>query len=216
MDDRIRIKVCGMRQTRNIKELVELMPDYIGFIFYPKSPRFAGKILDAAITADIPETIKKTGVFVNAPTQTIDETGIKYHLNAVQLHGQETPAQCRELRNRGYEVIKTFSIKEKADIGQTKTYAEFCDYFLFDTPTLKYGGSGNKFDWSVLEGTSIERPFFLGGGIEENDAMALINECPQRPYAIDINSRFETTPGEKDIASVGRFMNSIKNENRLF
>ena len=199
-----------MRIGQNIKEVALHQPDYMGFIFHPGSPRFAGNILQPGITAALPDHIRKTGVFVNASTQYIDETCKNYSLNTVQLHGKESPQQCGELKELGYEVIKTFSLKNINDIGQTSNYTTACDFFLFDTPTSQHGGSGKKFDWSVLSGATIERPFFLSGGIEEADAQTILNDTPILPYAIDINSRFETNPGIKNAEAVGRFIQSIR------
>ena len=210
MPSKTRIKVCGMRQSRNISELIDLAPDFIGFIFYERSPRYAGTILTPDITSQIPAHVKKTGVFVNAPLEHIIKTCEKYNLNTVQLHGEETPQMCRDIQNKGYEVIKSFALKTTADLEQTTPFADCCDFFLFDTPTAEYGGSGKKFDWSVLHGTKIERPFFLSGGIEEADAATILDECPQKPYALDINSKFETAPGLKNIESVGLFMDVIR------
>lgn len=210
MSESIKIKVCGMRQEQNIYEIARLRPDYMGFIFYPDSPRYAGDTLTPAITAKIPDTIHTTGVFVNAPTSWIESICKKFTLNTVQLHGKESPEQCRELQEKGYEVIKTFSLTKKEDLRNTRNYRSYCDFFLFDTPTYKYGGSGKKFDWSVLEHFEADRPFFLSGGIEARDAPTIINETPLQPYALDINSRFETHPGEKDTQMVDRFIKHIR------
>lgn len=212
MSPKTKIKVCGTRQSENIGELTDLAPDFIGFIFYEKSPRYAGNILTPDITRRIPAHVKKTGVFVDATLEYMVETCEKYSLNTIQLHGKETPNICRYLQNKGYEVIKTFSLKTAADIEKTAAYTDCCDYFLFDTPTAKHGGSGKKFDWTVLDGAKIERPFFLSGGIEEVDAATILDECPLEPYALDINSRFETVPGFKDIEAVRRFMDIIRNK----
>ena len=212
MPNPLKIKVCGMRHRHNILDLVKVKPDYIGFIFYPKSPRYAGSILKPEITAMIPENIRKTGVFVNADSEEIKETCRKYNLNTVQLHGMESPVQCRELKDEGYEIIKAFSLKNKKDIKKTEAYKETCDFFLFDTPTLQYGGSGQKFDWSILSGYDPVLPFFLSGGIENGDASGILKECPVRPYALDINSRFETAPGLKNIETVEQFITTIRQQ----
>lgn len=212
MQKQVKIKVCGMRHRQNILDLVKVKPDYIGFIFYPKSPRYAGSILKPETTALIPEEIRKTGVFVNADSETIKETCRKFSLNTVQLHGTESSTQCRELKNEGYEVIKAFSLKSEDDIKKTEDYKETCDFFLFDTPTHQFGGSGQKFDWSILADFEPARPFFLSGGIENADASGILKECPVTPYALDINSRFETAPGLKNIATVEQFINAIRQQ----
>jgi phosphoribosylanthranilate isomerase len=212
MPNPVKIKVCGMRQHQNILDLVRLEPDYIGFIFYPKSPRYAGSILNTATTALIPENIRKTGVFVNAESETIKEACRKFGLNTVQLHGNESIEQCRELKEEGYEIIKTFSLKDKKDIEKTYAYKEVCDFFLFDTPTQQHGGSGQKFDWSILTGFEPARPYFLSGGIESGDAPGILKQCTATPYALDINSRFETEPGLKNMAAIEHFIKTIREQ----
>ncbi|WP_016777874.1 phosphoribosylanthranilate isomerase [Anaerophaga thermohalophila] len=210
MDNPIKIKVCGMRDRQNIEQLVKLKPHYIGFIFYNKSPRYAGSILTPETAMAIPETIKKTGVFVNADIKTIKATCQRFNLQVAQLHGKETPEHCMEIRRAGYEVIKAFSLKQPSDLDDVLTYNNACDFFLFDTPTDKHGGSGEKFDWSVLNNFNEEKPFFLSGGIEEADSQSIRHNCPYRPYAVDINSRFEVSPGLKNIEAVRRFMMAMK------
>ncbi|WP_232526525.1 phosphoribosylanthranilate isomerase [Marinilabilia rubra] len=201
-----------MRQQENIEALTALGPDYMGFIFYSKSPRFAGGFLTPKIIKQIPESIKKTGVFVNLKNQDILEICKNLSLNTVQLHGKESPEQCRAIKNLGLEVIKAFSLNSMEEIDQIMAYEEVCDYFLFDTPTRKYGGSGKKFDWSLLKALPSEKPFFLSGGIEENDAETLIEDCPVSPFAVDINSKFEIEPGLKNIESIERFIKTIRKQ----
>ncbi len=206
----MKIKVCGMRHPDNIGELVKLKPDYIGFIFYEASPRYAGDMVTCDILNLIPEQIKKTGVFVNSTTEVIARTIRRFGLDAVQLHGNETPELCAAIKNTGIEVIKAFALKSKSDLIAANKYKACCDHFLFDTPTLDYGGSGRKFNWSLLKETEIALPFFLSGGLEESDAEAILNECPVLPYGVDLNSRFETEPGLKNIKAIKSFMKSIR------
>ena len=201
-----------MRAKQNIEALSALRPDYMGFIFYPPSPRFAGDILTPEIAENIPSSIKKTGVFVNLETQTILGICKKFNLNAVQLHGKETQKQCRDLKIKGLEVIKAFSLKTREDLNQLSVYEEVCDFFLFDTPTMHHGGSGRKFDWSLLQSLPTPKPFFLSGGLEESDAETLLKNCPVRPYAVDINSKFEIKPGLKNIESLKRFIKTIRTQ----
>jgi phosphoribosylanthranilate isomerase len=210
MQKHVKIKVCGMRHRQNILDLVKLKPDYIGFIFYPKSPRYAGPILKPETTALIPEFIRKTGVFVNADSEEIKKICQTFNLNTVQLHGKESTDQCFELKEEGYEVIKAFSLKDEEDIKKTEDYKDVCNFFLFDTPTHQYGGSGQKFDWSIITGFEPALPFFLSGGIENADAPKILKECPITPYALDINSRFEVAPGLKNIATVEQFITTIR------
>ena len=159
------IKICGMRETENIIAAAELKPDIMGFIFYPGSPRFAGELLNPEIVANLPADIRKTGVFVNADFDEITETVAKYSLDIVQLHGDETPELCRRIKDTGIEVIKAFNIRENMSFSFCNDYIACTDYFLFDTMTINHGGSGQKFDWKLLDRYEAGHPFFLSGGI---------------------------------------------------
>lgn len=204
------IKVCGMRQATNISDLCKLGPDYIGFIFYPKSLRFAGNILTPEITDRIPAGIKKTGVFVNASEKQILETVNRYKLNAVQLHGNEPPELCAILKEKNLEILKAFHPDNVHKLSETKAYEEVCDFFLFDTPSAEHGGSGCKFDWSVLEHYKGKCPFFLSGGIGPNDADTIANSMNIHPAGVDLNSRFEKEPGVKEIIMLEKFINKLR------
>lgn len=200
----LKIKVCGMRNSQNILELAKLKPDYIGFIFYAKSPRYAAS-LDKAVLALLPASIKKVGIFVNESVEIMLETATKYSLNALQLHGNETAIECLHLREKDYTIIKAFSIEEAIDFEKLTDYEGACDYFLFDTKTPQHGGSGLKFDWSLLENYKGNTPFFLSGGIGLDDVEAIKQITHPQFVAIDINSKFETEPGFKDIEKVKTF-----------
>ncbi len=205
-----KIKVCGMRNLDNIRELVKLKPDYIGFIFYDKSPRYIGKKIDAEILDAIPPSIKKVGVFVNASEREMKNIIVQNGLNMVQLHGNESPETCQIMRLCGIEVIKAFSVDESFGFHSIKSYQEGCGYFLFDTKTPKYGGSGKQFDWSLLDQHTFTKPVFLSGGIGVEDAEKIVQLNNKDIKVIDINSRFETEPGLKDIEAIQKFMGIIK------
>jgi len=192
-----KIKVCGMRDSGNIREVASLSPDYLGFIFYSRSARFAENV-DAELLKALPEEIKKTGVFVNAEAAEIASWVEKLGLTAVQLHGSESPDFCREIADLGVEVIKAFGVDEDFDFGVLNAYEENVDYFLFDTKTPAHGGSGQRFDWNLLSQNKTSKPFFLSGGIDidQVDEIREINDS--RLYAIDVNSKFELAPGMKD------------------
>lgn len=194
MKKRFHIKICGMKHPENISSIAALQPDYLGFIFYKKSARYFDGMLP-----ELPKTIKKTGVFVDADLETVSDTIKRYDLQAVQLHGSESPEMCAALRsNTSVVIIKTFSIDAGFDFSQLTDYETVCDYFLFDTKGKLPGGNGYAFDWKILEQYSSSKPYFLSGGIGPDEIKTIL-ESGLTPYAIDINSKFETAPGLKDI-----------------
>jgi phosphoribosylanthranilate isomerase len=197
-----------MKYADNIRELSSLPIDYMGFIFYAKSPRYAGE-MDPSIV-NLPRSILKTGVFVDEPVDNMIACSDRYGLDAVQLHGRETPGTCRFMRSRNVEVIKTFSIERAEDFAQCASWAEDCDYFLFDTKTPQHGGSGRQFDWDVLEHYRDGIPFFLSGGIGADSAERLRSFHHPSCCGIDLNSRFERQPGWKDIALLKQFLERVK------
>ena len=199
----MKIKVCGMRQQGNIEELVALQPNFIGFIFYEKSPRFASDELNEEYIKAIPNSIGKVGVFVNANPGYILEMVKKYDLQYAQLHGNEMPDMCRSLRQKGIGIIKAFSIDESFNFAMLNNYKSFCDLFLFDTKTDQPGGSGTVFDWNLLKRYDNEKPFFLSGGIGPNNIEEVIQLSKDLPiYGIDVNSKYEIEPGIKDITKL--------------
>lgn len=207
------IKVCGMKYAANIALLSELKPNYMGFIFYEKSPRYVHGLLPPGIISDIPGDIKKTGVFVNAPVEEILSMAEMYQLNAIQLHGQEPPALGRELKSKGFEVIKAFHLQREADLKNTIPYEDACDYFLFDTPSAAHGGTGQKFNWQLLQLYEGPCPYFLSGGIGPEDAGSIKNLRSIHPAGIDINSRFEWEPGLKNIEAIQAFIEQLDLKN---
>ncbi|MDI5897242.1 phosphoribosylanthranilate isomerase [Flavobacterium yafengii] len=188
-----------MKYPDNILEVGSLLPDYMGFIFWEKSARYFDGVIP-----DLPKSIKKVGVFVNATQDEILEKIIKYDLQAVQLHGQESVNFCQDLKNEiddSIEIIKVFSVDDAFDFEVLKPFEVVCDYFLFDTKGKLPGGNGTTFDWKVLEKYPSSKPFFLSGGIgiEEMDAVNEILKTNLPLYAIDVNSKFEIEPGLKNI-----------------
>lgn len=200
------IKVCGMREAGNIKE-VESLPevDMIGFIFYPKSPRYIYEI-----PAYLPVRAQRVGVFVNEEKETVTMIADRFDLNYTQLHGNESPEYCRSLQNAGLKIIKAFSIADTKDLNVVEEYEEFCNLFLFDTKCQQYGGSGNQFDWNILQAYNGRIPFLLSGGIHSSSANALKEFSHPRLAGYDLNSRFELTPGEKDPELLRAFLNELK------
>ncbi len=197
-----------MRDSTNIKELIQLKPNYIGFIFYEKSPRYVEYIPRVEMDA----SIQKVGVFVNASERTINEKRIAFGLDILQLHGNESPELCYLLKQSGARVMKVFSVDESFDFQQTRRYEDYCDYFLFDTQTKAYGGSGRKFNWQLLEKYNNVRPVFLSGGIGPEDANSIKAIKNINLKAIDINSKFEIEPALKDIKLLSKFFTEIRNQ----
>ena len=198
----MRLKVCGMRELENISALSELDPNYIGFIFWSESSRFVNKK-----TPPLDKKIIKTGVFVDATFDYI-LTKIKDHqLDAVQLHGQESCSYCKVIKDYGLEVIKSFSIKNTFDFNTLEDYENSCDYYLFDTKGKLPGGNGFTFDWKILNEYPSQKPFFLSGGIgvdNLNEIKKLV-KTKLPIHAIDVNSKFETAPGNKNIELLKKF-----------
>ena len=203
------VKVCGMKYPDNIREVAALQPDFMGFIFYPKSPRYA-EPLDVKSLKALPKTIKKIGVFVNENLENILTIAYKYKLDGVQLHGTELVEMCAELKAAGYIVIKAFPIAEAYNFKVTKDYEGACDYFLFDTKTDAYGGSGLKFNWSMLDEYVGNTPFLLSGGIADDDAEAILKIEHPSFAGIDLNSKFEVKPGLKDQQKLKQFLTELK------
>jgi phosphoribosylanthranilate isomerase len=202
----MKLKVCGMKH--NVSEVAALKPDYLGFIFWKPSERF----FEGAIPK-LPSGITKVGVFVDASLKEVNDHIIRYGLDIVQLHGQETPAFCAALKDRDVGVIKVFSIQNGFDFEVLKPFEASCDYFLFDTKGKLPGGNGYVFDWSVLKDYASDKPYFLSGGIGL-DEIGSIKEFLKRPesrycHAIDVNSRFESGPGSKEIDKLKEFKKQL-------
>ncbi len=208
----MKIKVCGITSFEQMQQLQEIGINYAGMIFYENSKRFVKKKLNNQKLKIRDLAIKKVGVFVNADFALITKAIDEYDLYAVQLHGDETDEFCMELMDKT-KVIKVFRIADQADIDTLiGTFQNACDYFLFDTDTAMYGGSGHKFDWKILEKAKINKPFFLSGGIGLDDIEKIKNFEHPYLYAVDINSRFETAPGVKDMVAVKAFISELNPE----
>ena len=187
-----------MREPANVEAVVALQPDFMGFIFYPKSSRYVGEGLKPATLAQVPAGVQKVGVFVDENVEVIKQRIADYGLNLVQLHGHETPATCAALRTAGVGVIKAFAVGEELDFAALQAYVGHVDYFLFDTKGPQPGGNGTAFDWRQLEQYNLPVPYFLAGGLGLEHAETLRNLRLPGLYALDLNSRFEIAPGVKD------------------
>ena len=219
------VKVCGMRDGENIREVAKLGVDWIGMIFWEKSPRnvtmiptHAGIIPDRGSLSPLTthQSPLRVGVFVDEMAQNIITRVVNFKLDLVQFHGHETPTLIRNLRltldpdiSPGVKFIKAISVSGRDDVAAYRDYEDCVDYFLFDTKCPSAGGSGCKFDWSVLDAYDGEKPFLLSGGIGPNDAEKIRNFHHPKCIGIDLNSRFETEPGMKDIEKLKNFLKQL-------
>lgn len=189
-----------MRDVKNIAEVSQLHPDYMGFIFYTGSPRYVGD--DFRVPEDFPASIKRVGVFVNESNGTILKKIKELDLDMVQLHGDESPQQCRELKSHYTGVIKVFSVDDDMDFEVTAPYRDAVDFFLFDTKGKYYGGNARAFDWRVLGRYDQAIPFFLSGGISPDNIDAIQNFRQLNLQGIDVNSGVEIEPALKDVKKI--------------
>lgn len=199
------VKVCGMRDAENIRQLEALGIDWMGMIFWPKSKRYV-----STPPAYLPQYVRKVGVFVDASLDAIRQYVEDYQLDIIQLHGQESPETLKALKP--LKLIKAFNIATPEDLQKTVAYEGMADYFLFDTKGKSVGGNGEKFDWSVLDSYQGETPFLLSGGIGSEDAQDIKSFHHPKCIGIDLNSRFETEPGLKDITKLKQFLEAIRYE----
>ncbi len=210
----MRVKVCGMTDMDQVRDLDEMGVEFCGFIFYPKSPRYIFKHVPSTEIKKIKGKINKVGVFVNAYTDEIVRIVDDCGLYLVQLHGDETPRECEKISSY-VTTIKAFRLGHDENIlWKIKDYQDVVDMFMFDTEGAGYGGTGTKFDWNKLKGLNIKKPFFLSGGIMPDDYENILDfrkdVVGKDLFAVDINSKFEITSGIKDIKMVNSFVNNIK------
>lgn len=207
-ENKMKLKICGMKY--NTTEVAKLQPDYLGFIFYKNSARN----FNNTSIPEVSNRIKKVGVFVDEKVEIIVNKIEKHNLDALQLHGHETPEICRLLKSTNKEIIKVFSIKDEFDFSVLNDYEDVCDYFLFDTNGKLPGGNGYTFNWNVLKNYPSTKPYFLTGGIglNEIDKIKAFKEslASKYCYAIDVNSKFEIEPGLKHIEELEALINKIK------
>ena len=204
----MQIKVCGLTNPENIEEIYKLGVDYLGFIFYPKSPRRVEHVLQN--TRFLPSHAQKVGVFVNKKYEKIKEYIEKYQLTHLQFHGDEDTEFIEQFKNRNLKLFKVFKIEENFDFSVTKQFENCADYFLFDTQTKNYGGSGKKFNWQSLQNYNGKTPFLLSGGIKPED-YKLIKEFKHPQFVgVDLNSGFEIKPGLKDVEKLKFFLEKIR------
>lgn len=204
------IKVCGMREPENIRAIEQAGADWMGFIFFPQSARYVSHRPEY-----LPEQCHRIGVFVNESSENILLKAQEFGLHHIQLHGRETPEQCRKLKAAGLGVIKVFSIAQESDLQSAGCYEGVCDYFLFDTACSGYGGSGKTFNWNILQAYRGKTPFLLSGGLRPGSLSLLLQFKHEQWAGIDLNSGFETAPALKDDAAVHTFINQLKQKNTM-
>lgn len=202
-----------MKEPDNIIQVADLKPDYMGFIFYPGSKRYVNDA-DTEILKKIPSRVRKTGVFVDSTFEDITAAIHKYDLDAVQLHGGESPELCKRLKQDGTEVIKAFGIDSDFDFTALEKYTAVTDHFLFDTKTSLHGGSGKVFDWKVLKKYTCDKTYFLSGGLSLENIEEIQKIEDKRLYAVDLNSKFELNPGVKDAEKVENAINYIRSKEK--
>lgn len=197
-----------MRQHENISAVAALQPDFMGFIFYEKSKRFVGN--DFTIPNSFPKPTKRVGVFVNEPIESVLEKVSIHQLDFVQLHGNERAVECKKLKSK-VGVIKAFPVDEHFDFAETKPFVPFVDFFLFDTKSPDYGGSGKKFDWNLMKKYQEIVPFFLSGGISKKNLSDIKAVNLPQFFAIDLNSGVEIEPALKDIEAIQSIQTKLRN-----
>ena len=207
----LKLKVCGMKYPDNLAQVAILNPDYLGFIFYEPSPRFMANTLSPADLNAIPTGIQKVGVFVNASTDYMLKMSEQYGLDLLQLHGQESVAQCQALHQQGQRLIKVFSLgSADFDFTTLETYQPYVDFFLFDTQGKQPGGNGLAFNWQQLAQYRLKTPFFLSGGIGLDNLTDIATITSSQPYALDVNSCFESEPGRKRIDLLKQLVTHVR------
>lgn len=200
----MKLKICGLKYHKNILEVSTLFPDYIGFIFWKKSSRY----FDGTIP-EIPKSIQKVGVFVDASIEEILSKIEMHQLNIIQLHGNEDATFCAKLQKENIKIIKAFSIDTNFNFGSLASFESVCDYFLFDTKGKLPGGNGITFNWEILQKYASKKPFFLSGGIGIEE-IPKIKQLYLPIHAIDVNSKFEIQPGLKNIPLLQTFQQAIQ------
>lgn len=202
---RLKLKICGLLDAENIREISALRPDFQGFIYYGKSPRFAGD--EPPIAA---ANAKRVGVFVHEAKEKICEIVKRDRLDLVQLHGGEPPALAKALVEAGVSVMKVFSVDKDFDFNSVKAFIPYAQYFLFDTKTHGYGGSGKTFDWTLLNQYACSTPFFLGGGLSPENIHEVAQIENLSFYGVDVNSGVEDSPGYKNISKLKELIRILK------
>jgi len=204
----MKIKICGLKEPGNIKAIAAFEPDYMGFICYNASQRYINELTANALD-DIPANILKTGVFVNESEENINRLIVNYNFGAIQLHGNESAEFCRLFKDKVI-VIKAFGLFDGFDLSELEQYKNSVHYFLFDTKTSIHGGSGEVFNWDILKDYKLNIPFFISGGLSPDNLEEVIKINHPQFYGVDLNSRFESEPGIKDINKIKKAFDILR------
>ena len=202
----LKLKICGMRDPENIQEVSDLLPDYMGFIFFKDSPRWVGENF---VMPQLPKSISTVAVFVDEPVDYMIDIVNRYQFRFVQLHGNESVATCNELKQQGISIIKVFSVHNEFDFSVANPYKPFVDYFLFDTKGKYHGGNAQVFNWKILKNYDQQTPFFLSGGLSIDNLKNLSDLNDMNIYALDLNSGVEMHPGMKSISKVKSIQDAL-------
>lgn len=208
----MKVKVCGMRDAANIKAIAALPPDFMGFIFYPKSPRYVATMPEGIVNYLKDRGIEPVALFVDEPVEKVAATMEKYGFTTVQLHGSESTEYCDKLRERGFKVFKAVSIGTREDTEKCREYDGHADMLIIDNKCRQRGGSGKKFNWELLDHINCSTPFLLSGGIGPGDYNAVIAAYIRmggKMIGVDLNSCFETEPGIKDASAIDIFIQQL-------
>lgn len=206
----MKIKICGMKYPENIQEVTALKPDYLGFIFYKDSKRYCADSLKYDDIAQLDFTVQKVGVFVNESIKNVIHLATVYDMQLIQLHGDESAEYCENLKLLDFKIIKAFGIDEDFDFSVLEEYKDHCDYFLFDTKSREYGGTGKHFDWNLLKKYDNSKPVFLSGGLEIQDIPVVHDLLKDiNIHALDFNSKLEKDCAVKDVVICKEVINAV-------
>ena len=202
-----KVKICGITNKKDAKKALELGADFLGFIFFDKSPRKIDPVDAQSIIDSLPKSVQKVGLFLNQDPHRIISIADMCWLNYLQLHGDESPGDCKKLR-KNFKIIKSFKVKNKSSIADIDKY-EDVDHYLFDTYVKgKPGGTGISFNWDILKGKKFKKPIFLAGGLTPKNVGGAIKKVS--PYAVDVASGVEKSPGKKDYNLLKEFIDNAK------
>jgi phosphoribosylanthranilate isomerase len=206
----VAVKICGLTDPGALAAAVEGGARWLGFVFYPPSPRALSPERAGELARGAPADRTTVGVFVDPDDALLDQVLAKASLDALQLHGAESPERVRAIKARtGRTVIKTLQVAEPDDLAPVASYAAVADMLLFDArppkePGRLPGGNGLAFDWRLLQDLRIDRPWLLSGGLSADNLAAAVTLC--RPPAVDVSSGVERRAGEKDPAKIRQFL----------